>query len=57
MSVYDVRFIREAEEPDEKHVVIEITSDDWRSALDQALSKLKPDQHQYNWYSVEIKKR
>lgn len=58
MSVFDVRFIREPNDPAEKHLVIEIEASTHDEALEKARVAVKDKEWLalYDFWSVEIKR-
>ena len=58
MSVYDVRFIQEPTDPEEKHLVVEVEASTHDEALQKAIDTLKDKVWLavYDFWSVEIKR-
>lgn len=57
MSTYEVRFIKEDNDPSEKHLVVEVEALNHDAALQKAIEKKKGETWlaKYGFRSVEIK--
>ena len=58
MSTFEVRFIRQANDPDEKHLVAEVEALNHDEALQKAREKMKDEKWLaiYGFDSVEVKR-
>ncbi len=56
MSLYKVRFIREAIDPEGSHLVVEVEASNHTEALERAMTSLKDSEwlSAYGFWSVEI---
>ena len=57
MSTFEVRFIRQANDPAEKHLVVEVEAPNHDEALQKARERMKDEKWLaiYGFYSVEVK--
>lgn len=57
MSTYEVRFIREASDPEKEHLVVEVRASNHDEALQKAREIKKEDWIAgYQFWSVEVKR-